>query len=61
MLVPSGIDDVSRTKIVLNIRERTAVISTFLKEYGEYATWDEWLYFLHEREVKGFEWTQTVN
>ena len=42
-------------------RERAEIITAFLGEYGEHASWEEWRVFLHEHHAKGFEWTQSVD
>ncbi len=43
-------------------REKAVVITAFLNECGEHATWEEWLDFLHKHhQVKGFEWTLFVD
>ncbi|MCP4338746.1 MAG: hypothetical protein GY799_07620 [Desulfobulbaceae bacterium] len=42
-------------------RERSEIITAFLYEYGEHASWEEWRGFLHENEAKGFEWTRSVD
>jgi hypothetical protein len=38
MLTPAGIDDASE-KWKMNVREKSVVITAFLNEYGEHATW----------------------
>jgi len=42
-------------------RERTEVITAFLNECGEHATWEDWRNFLQNYHVNGFEWTQSVD
>ena len=42
-------------------RKRSEVIAAFLYEYGEQATWEDWRTFLHERQAKGFEWTNSLD
>ncbi len=38
---------------------KVAVLAEFLKEYGEGASWEDWLTFLEERpELEGFEWAR---
>jgi hypothetical protein len=61
MLRQAGIDDVSEQSKMMNVREKSLVITAFLKEYGEHATWEEWCSFLQERQVTGFEWTGSVD
>ena len=47
---------------LLNKRsKRSGVIAAFLNEYGEQATWEDWRTFLHERQAKGFEWTNSLD
>ncbi len=41
-------------------REKSEAIAAFIDEYGEQADWDDWRTFLHKRQAKGFEWTDTV-
>ncbi len=41
--------------------EKSEIIAPFLSEYGEQANWEDWLPFLHRRQVKGFEWTNSVD
>jgi hypothetical protein len=42
-------------------REKAEVIAAFLNEYGEHANWEDWRTFLHKRQAKGFEWTNSAN
>ena len=42
-------------------RQRSEIITAFLSEYGEHASWQEWRSFLHDHQVKGFEWTESVD
>lgn len=38
---------------------KAAILGEFIKEYGEGASWEDWLTFLEERpELKGFEWAR---
>jgi len=46
---------------VRTAREKAEVITAFINEYGEHATWEEWRDFLRERQAKGFEWTESVD
>ena len=39
----------------------TELISIFLDECGERATWEEWCTFLHKYQEKGFDWIDDVN
>ena len=41
--------------------EKAVMITAFLNEYGEHATWEEWCSFLQEHHAKGFEWTRSVD
>jgi hypothetical protein len=41
--------------------KKAEVIATFLNEYGEHATWEEWITFLHKHQVNSFEWTLSVD
>ncbi len=43
------------------LRERAEVITAFLDQYGEHASWEEWRDFLHKNQAKGFEWAQSVD
>ena len=46
---------------LLPAHEKSKVLAEFLKEYGEYAEWEDWLTFLKERaELKGFEWARSL-
>jgi hypothetical protein len=36
------------------------IIAAFLNECGENAKWEDWCNFLHKHQVKGFEWTESV-
>ena len=42
-------------------REKSGVFTAFLNEYGEQATWEEWVAFLREHQTNGFEWTHSVD
>ena len=42
-------------------REKSEAIAAFLNEYGEQASWEDWLTFLHKCKAKGFEWTNSVD
>ena len=33
--------------------EKAVMITAFLNEYGEHATWEEWCSFLQEHHAKG--------
>jgi hypothetical protein len=41
--------------------EKSEILSAFLNEFGENATWDEWRDFLQKYQVKGFEWIHAVD
>ena len=45
----------------ITAREKREVIVTFLYEYGEHASWEDWCEFLDNHQVKGFELTSSVN
>lgn len=63
MLTPATarIDNVSDKWAMSTIREKGVVITAFLNEYGQNATWEEWCAFLREYRVKGFEWVHLVD
>jgi hypothetical protein len=42
-------------------REKSEIITAFLNECGEDASWEEWRDFLHRRQVKGFDWTESAD
>jgi hypothetical protein len=55
-------DDVHPEKLrACTIREKAEVIAALLNECGEHSTWEEWRAFLHKHQVKGFEWTLSVD
>jgi hypothetical protein len=63
MLSPATarMDDASGKWAMSIIREKKLVITAFLNEYGENATWEEWRSFLHEHRVKGFDWMRSMD
>jgi hypothetical protein len=41
--------------------KKTAVYMEFLKNYGEHADWEEWLFFLDEHpDLEGFDWVHSL-
>jgi hypothetical protein len=61
MHAPSQDDDLLEKWKNCTAREKSVVIKAFLNEYGEDATWEQWLAFLHSKQqVKAFEWTKLV-
>jgi hypothetical protein len=62
MCTPSKDDDLMERWKNCTVREKSVVIKTFLHEYGEDATWEQWLAFLQKKQqVKGFDWTELVD
>lgn len=62
MHTPEQMGDVMEKRGRCVAREKAGVITAFLNECGEHATWEEWLDFLHKQhQLKGFEWTLSVD
>jgi len=61
MRTPARIVEFSEKGKKSTASEKGVVITAFLGEYGEYATWEEWCSFLQEHHAKGFEWTLSVD
>jgi hypothetical protein len=62
MHTPAELDDIMEKWKKCKARDKSIVIAAFLNECGEHATWEDWLAFLHKyRQVKGFEWTLSVD
>lgn len=61
MHTPARMDDFSEKWEKCTASEKAVVITAFLNEYGEHATWEEWCSFLKEHHARGFEWTRTVD
>ncbi len=61
MRTPEGMNVISEKWAMSIARKKAVVITAFLNEYGEHATWEEWRSFLHEHDAKGFEWTHSVD
>lgn len=50
-------DDILLKKLrVRTAREKAEIITAFLNECGEHASWEDWCDFLHKRQARGFEW-----
>lgn len=46
---------------LLPASDKQVVLAEFLKEYGEHASWEEWLTFLKEKpELEGFQWARSM-
>lgn len=55
-------DVLSENRRECTSRGKAEVITRFLNECGEHATWEEWLSFLHKHHhVKGFDWTFSID
>ena len=62
MHTPEQIGDVMEKQARCIARQKAVVITAFFNEYGERATWEEWVGFLDTRhQLKGFEWTLSVD
>jgi hypothetical protein len=46
---------------MLTVREKLLVITAFLNDYGEHATWEKWCSFLQKQQANGIEWTHSVD
>lgn len=59
MVTPAQMDELITKLGLPPALKKTEVYAEFFKEYGEYATWEEWLIFLQERpELEGFDWAR---
>lgn len=57
MHTPEQLGDVLDKRGKCIAREKAMLINAFLNEYGEHATWEEWLEYLHtQHQLKRFEW-----
>ena len=45
----------------LSTREKSEIITAFLNECGQNASWSEWRDFLQKHQVKGFDQTESVD
>lgn len=61
MLTSEQMDElIAEWKIRLAYK-KTAVYVDFIKNYGEYAEWEEWLLFLDEHpDLEGFDWVDSL-
>ena len=61
MPTPEQMGDLMEKQARCIARQKAVVITAFLNECGEHATWEEWLGFLYtQHQLKGFEWTLSV-
>lgn len=61
MQTPEQMDDHIEKWRELSTRGKAEAITVFLNECGEHITWDQWRAFLHNHQVKGFEWEHRVS
>jgi len=62
MLTSEQMDQLIEEWRLHRVHAKTVAYDDFLKEYGEYACWEEWLAFLQERpELRGFGWARSLS
>lgn len=62
MLKPDHTDVVTNKWKDCSARQKAEVITRFLNECGEHATWEEWRAFLHKHHHElEFEWIRTID
>jgi|GEM_PF-2958360 len=61
MLTSEQMDALIAEWKVDEVREKSKVLKEFLREYGEHASWEEWVAYLTDRPgLRGFDWVRSL-